>query len=340
MAPSYAPETRQDLITNQWVAFAPSRSDRPKHTHQTQSASPSTAAEDAPVEGCPFCPGHESMLPSILSEKSQDAPTGWATRTVPNKYAALAPDRSAPPQTNALYQTRASLGRQEVIIDTPRHHQSLAHMPEAQVKAVIETYLDRYRTIRQSSKDLIPFLFRNHGASAGASIAHPHSQLIAPNFRPPAIEREEEAARARYDELDRCPYCVMIEKEQESGARLVWTSDAFVVFVPFAATVPYEMWILPREHNPEFGRLTTSMQDALATALRTALRRLHDSLHDPDYNFFLRSALDEECDQPHLHWSLRIRPRSTVQAGYELATGHRINPSIPERDAAVLRDED
>lgn len=341
MAASYAPETRQDLITNQWVAFAPSRSERPNHTKSASpSSEPPSDADEAPVEGCPFCPGHEDMLPSIISEQSRKAPPGWSTRAVPNKFAALIPDRSTEPHTSALYQTRASRGRQEVIIDTPRHHQLLAHMPESQVASVLGTYLRRYRALREADADLIPFLFRNHGASAGASIAHPHSQLIAPDFRPPAIEQEEEAARVRYEEIGRCPYCAMIEKELEAEARLVWTNKAFVVFVPFAATVPYEMWILPRKHSPEFGHLTPPMQGALASALRTALHRLHEGLNDPDYNFFVRSALDYESDHLHLHWSLRIRPRTTVQAGYELSTGHRINPSIPERDAAVLRGED
>ena len=335
MAPSYTPETRQDRITNRWVAFAPSRSDRPKRTEAESASSPPT--EDPPVEGCPFCPGHEAMLPSVIWEKPQEASPGWTTRVVPNKYAALAPDQNGAPRSDALYRTRASRGRQEVIIDTPRHHQPLAHMSVAQVDAVLATYLQRYHAIRSADEELIPALFRNHGARAGASIPHPHSQLIAPNFRPPQIEREERAARARYEELGACPYCVMIENELNTEDRLVWTNDAFVVFVPFAAEVPYEMWILPRTHEPEFGRLAAEERTALARALRAVLQRLHQRLNDPDYNFFVRTALDYNAKQAHLHWSLRIRPRTTVQAGYEVGTGQRINPSIPERDAAVLR---
>lgn len=337
MAPSYTPETRQDRLRNQWVAFAPSRSSRPHRTGPI-AASP-TPKEDPPVEGCPFCPGHEDMLPAVLGELSHDESLPWSTRVVPNKYSALAPDRARSNQTCGLYQTRASRGRQEVIIDTPRHHQSLAQMPVSQVDAVLQTYLKRYHAIRSADDDLIPFLFRNHGASAGASIAHPHSQLIAPDFRPPQIEREERAARTQYEKRGRCPYCIMIEEELDADARLVWTSDTFVAFVPFAAEVPYEMWVLPREHEPEFGRLPDDHRMDLARGLRTLLGRLRAHLNNPDYNFFIRSALDFEADQPHLHWSLRIRPRSTVQAGYEISTGHRINPSIPERDAAVLRDE-
>jgi UDPglucose--hexose-1-phosphate uridylyltransferase len=338
MAPSYTPETRKDRITNQWVAFAPSRSGRPKQTSREETSSPD---DTEPVHGCPFCPGHEEMLPDILWQfdapgPSDDSPP-WRTRVVPNKYSALKPDRSPSTQTCGLYQTRASRGRQEVIIETPRHYQSLAQMSVDQVDAVLETYLQRYHTIRRADDDFIPFLFRNHGAGAGASIAHPHSQLIAPDVPPPGIEREEEAARARYRELDACPYCVMIDDELDAEARLVWTNESFVLFVPFAAEVPYEMWILPRTHEPEFGRLDAAVRSDLAATLHTALNSLHTSLDDPDYNFYVRTALDYDGHQPHLHWSLRIRPRTTVLAGYEQATGQRINPSIPERDAAVLR---
>ncbi len=335
MASSYPPETRQDRITNQWVAFAPSRSERPKQTSKEGSLSPQE--EETPVKGCPFCPGHEDMLPSVLWELDDPPSLPWQTRVVPNKYAALAPDRAPCEQTCGLYRSRASRGRQEVIIETPRHYQSLAQMPVPQVNAVLKTYLERYHTIRRENENLTPFLFRNHGASAGASIAHPHSQLIAPDFRPPQIEREERAARTRYEELGQCPYCVMVEKELDAEVRLVYTNDFFVVFVPYAAEVPYETWLLPREHEPEFGRLTESHRAELATALHELLGRLYTHLGDPDYNFFVRTALDYESNQPHLHWSLRVRPRTTVQAGYEQGTGQRINPSIPERDAAVLR---
>jgi len=335
MAPPYEPQTRQDRITNQWVAFAPSRSDRPKHT--TSDPPPSVGAEDPPVEGCPFCPGHEEMLPSVLWELEAANERPWRTRVVPNKYAALDPDRAPDHETCGLYRTRASRGRQEVIIDTSRHHESLAQMPVAQVDALLKTYLERYRTVRTEDDDLIPFLFRNHGAGAGASIAHPHSQLIAPDVRPPHVEQEEQAARARYEETGHCPYCQMVDTELDAEARLVWTSDAFVAFVPFAAEVPYELWIVPREHEPEFGRLREAYRRDLATSLHALLGRLRTHLGNPDYNFFVRTALDHQSEAPHLHWTLRIRPRTTVRAGYELGTGERINPSIPERDAAVLR---
>ena len=337
MTSEYTPETRQDRITKEWVACAPTRSSRP---HKTGSRTPAPdPADDTPVEGCPFCPGHEEKLPSVLWQLDADDDRPWQTRVVPNKYPALTPDEAPEQQTCGLYETRTSYGRQEVVIDTPYHHQGLAQMTVEQVEAVLQTYLSRYHTLRQADPPLYPFVFRNHGAGAGASIAHPHSQVIATHFPPPRIEREEAAARKRYDERGACPYCEMIADEVQAGTRMVWANEKFVVFVPFAARVPYEMWILPRTHEPEFGRLTDEARAALAPALHEAVRRLHDRLDDPDYNFFVRTALDYESDAPPLHWSIRLQPRLTVEAGFELNTGVQVNPSIPERDAAVLRDD-
>jgi UDPglucose--hexose-1-phosphate uridylyltransferase len=338
MAPDHSPETRKDRLRNQWVACAPTRSTRP---HKTGSRpADQDPSDDTPVEGCPFCPGHEDQLPAVLWELGADGEAPWRTRVVPNKYPALTPDRDRFDRACGLYRSRASYGVQEVIVDTPYHYQGLAHMPVDQVDALLQTYLTRYRSVRTGQTDLYPFVFRNHGARAGASLPHPHSQLIAPAAAPPRIEREEAAARERYDETGRCPYCEMIEAELDAEARLVWANEDIVVFVPFAAQVPYEMWILPRGHEPEFGRLASASRSSLASALHEAVSRLHHCLDDPDYNFFVRTALEHESDAPHLHWSLRIHPRTTVEAGFELSTGMQVNPSIPERDAAVLRGDD
>lgn len=338
MAPDYAPETRQDRITKQWVAFAPTRSERPHRTGDPKS--PDGPDADAPVEGCPFCPGHEDMLPSVLWELEATAGRPWRTRAVPNKFPALRPDAPTDaPSSSALYAARPSRGRQEVIIDTPAHYRSPAHFSVDEMDGLLETYLARYRTIREED-DLLPILFRNHGAAAGASIDHPHSQLMGLSFAPPRIRQEEAAARARHDALGRCPYCAMIEEELQEETRVVQASDDFVVFTPYAAREPYEMWILPRRHEPEFGRTSPAERTALATVLRNALWRLNACLDDPDYNYFVRTALQYGSDAPYLHWSLRIRPRLSVEAGFEQCTDVRVNPSIPERDAAVLREAD
>jgi len=351
-------ELRQDLITEEWVICAPERSNRPR---QFSDASDASDEGHGPVDGCPFCPGHEHMLPEVLFEWSpanangHSAPAAevspsetpaaedsngegslpWHTRSVPNKYPALEPVEEREAYTCMMYRSRPGHGRQEVIITSPRHRECLARMPVVRVESVLRTYQHRYHALREQG--LVPIIFHNHGASAGASLTHPHSQIIAPEIEPPQVLREENRASRRFRETGQCLYCEMIEQEIQAEARVVYRNDAFVVFVPYAARDPYEMWILPLEHQPEFGLLngTTS---GLAEALRAALRSLHRALGDPDFNFYVRSALEYESDASHLHWSLRIRPRMSIDAGFEIGTGIKVNPSLPERDADVLRE--
>ena len=334
---NYSPELRQDVLTNTWVACAPNRNGRPLKTHTTDA--PPNPTDPTPVNGCPFCPGHEEELPDILWERDADDDRPWATRAVPNKYPALEPDVAPASCESGLYRTRRNHGRQEVIIDTPHHNQGLAQMPVEQVEAVLHTYRIRYRALRRKTPDLYPFVFRNHGGRAGASIPHPHSQVIATDFPPPRIEREEAAARERYEETGQCPYCEMIDEELRAKVRLVATNDAFVMFVPFAAQLPGELWILPRDHNPEFGHMVPSQRSALAPLLRTAARRYHVHLDDPAFNLYVRTALEHASDAPHLHWHLRLRPRTSRRAGFELSTDVQVNPSLPEQDAELLRTE-
>ena len=279
------------------------------------------------------------MLPRVLWSLAGNGrgSADWQTRVVPNKYPALTMEPAPRSEQCGLYRFQAGIGQQEVVIDTPYHYESWAHMPVDQVEAVVRTYLDRYRALREEG--LFPFIFRNHGSDAGASLPHPHSQIIAPNIAPPSIQQEEQQAQAHHAETGDCPYCEMIAEELDAEVRLVHTNEDFVTFVPYAAQAPCEMWILPREHEPEFGRVDASLQTSLADALHSALHALHVQCGDPAYNFFVRTALENNSTAPHLHWSLRIRPRTTVDAGFELGTGMKVNPSLPERDARRLRGE-
>jgi UDPglucose--hexose-1-phosphate uridylyltransferase len=256
---------------------------------------------------------------------------------VPNKYPALTPDGEPDRQSCMMFDWHSGHGRQEVIIATPSHHRALGQLSVDHVEAVVKTYHARYHALRTDGDGLIPFIFHNHGADAGASLPHPHSQIIAPSIEPPAVAGEERRAAERYEDTGTCPYCEMLDEERSAGVRIVQENEAFTAFVPYAARAPYEVWILPRRHEPEFGRLNGEALP-LAHILRDTLRALHRALGDPDYNFFVRTAMDYESDAPHLHWSLRIRPRLSIDAGFEIGTGMKINPSLPERDADVLRE--
>lgn len=327
-----AQEIRIHRVTGRSVVIAPSRSSRPRKTKTFEAHEPT-----GPDPDCPFCPGNEERLPYVIDERSAADDNPWQTRVVPNKYSALI---SSPPPVEAsdpLFQRRAARGRQEVIIETPEHGRDLADLSVSDVEAVVATYQRRYRAIRAAEAELFPFVFRNYGAEAGASIAHAHSQFIATAHAPTAVQAEEERARAYFDDTDRCLYCDIAERES-AGPRRVEQSDDFVAFVPFAAEVPGEVMLLPRMHRSSFVALDGASRTGFARMLRSVLRRMRDAYGDPAYNFYIRTPLCPSGDDPHLHWYLRLMPRTTVQAGFEWSTDLRINPSSPEADAGRLRD--
>ncbi|NBC16984.1 MAG: galactose-1-phosphate uridylyltransferase [Bacteroidetes bacterium] len=325
-------EFRQDPVTGRWVIVAPDRSSRP---NRVERESPGKAT----VTDSPFAPGNEDQIPPIILELPSRNGLPWQTRVIPNKYPALTPDANTVSTGDGFYRAQPGRGRHEVVIEHPDPAQDLATMAETEVAAVIETYLRRHRALQQTEGGLIPFIFRNHGAQAGASLPHPHSQIVALPEAPPSMRHREAMAHRHYTDEGQCIYCTILERERQAGLRVVEDRGGFLTFVPYAAEVPFEMWIVPTHHAADFGTLLDARQTDLAATLQRALRRLRDGLGNPAYNYALHSASTPDDDTPHLHWYLRIVPRRTVPGGFEWGAGVAINPSSPEDDAAFLREQ-
>lgn len=338
MQKTNASEIRQDLLTNRWVIYAPERGKRPTETKEERNLD--TGELPGKDGTCPFCIGNEQMIPSIIHECTPPDTDGWRTRVVPNKYPVLEPDVEVAESDHDIYHTTTSYGRHEVVIETPFHNRDIPFMTLDEVESVIETYARRYSTLYGIDEALEAILiFRNHGARAGTSLRHPHSQIIATGFVPKSIAHREEVASAYYRRTRRCVLCDITEYERAQRSRLLSENPSFVAFVPFAAGVPYEVWIVPKQHCADFGLITEKERRQLASTLQDALQRLHDVLGDPDYNYVIHSGSRQQTLVPHLHWFLQIRPRLTTPAGFELGSGMEINPSLPEEDVELLRTE-
>lgn len=326
-------EIRQDKATRQWVIYAPARRKRPKDFRpaaQTAVPLPERSAS------CPFCPGNESQLTPVLLE-IQGPAGSWQTRVVPNKFPALDPNGRLIRNKSGIFITMEGFGHHEVVIETPRHDRDLALMTPEELAAVVETYHRRYTDLIQKDGIMMAIIFRNHGERAGTSLMHPHSQIIATGIVPNSIRWREEEAQRYYDEWGTCVFCDILEYELRDGARVIDQNSSFVTFVPFAAEVPFETWIMPRRHGADFEAITDSEKQDLADALLRSLVRLRASLHDPDYNFILNTWARYRANEPQLHWYVQIRPRLMTPAGFEIGSGMSINPSLPEEDAAFLR---
>ncbi|HEX6289668.1 MAG TPA: galactose-1-phosphate uridylyltransferase [Herpetosiphonaceae bacterium] len=325
-------EIRQNKATKEWVIFAPARGKRP-HDFQQRRDDRQPAPPYDPR--CPFCPGNEQMLPTVLKE--QRAADGWQTRVVPNKYPALTPQGTITRYSRGINVAMRGYGQHEVIVESPRHDHDIATMPLEHITTIVATYYERYLDLRQDPQNVLILLFRNHGPRAGASLSHPHSQVIATGMIPRHIRWREEEAERYFDEWGRCVYCDMLAFELSDCQRIVLENRSFVAFIPFAAEVPFETWIMPRRHQADFGQISDVERADLSLALYTMLSRLRTKLNDPDYNYIINTST-RTTNEPQSHWYVRIRPRLVTRAGFEIGSGMRINPSLPEADAAFLKD--
>lgn len=322
-------ELRQDPCTRDWVVIAPERNLRP---HTLTPARQRTASG----ANCPFCPGHESETPHELW-RLEGADGQWRVRVVPNRFPVLEPGGKPQRTVSELGMvSMPGVGHHEVIVESPDHSADLADSDTAAVRGVLEAYRARYRALRSATNGVI-LIFRNHGPSAGTSIAHPHSQIVATPVVPIQVRHRFEVAMAHYDDLGTCLYLDIMEREQRDGRRVILQTDDYLVFQPFAAAAPYETWIMPRWHQATFGDCTDAALDALAAVLPPVLRGLCNLLGDPDYNAIVHSAPVGDEQREYFIWHIRIVPRLSTPAGFELGSGMGVNATSPELTAAELR---
>jgi UDPglucose--hexose-1-phosphate uridylyltransferase len=324
---------RQDKATRQWVIYAPTRGKRP-HDFKQPARGDGTGPEYD--EKCPFCLGNEHMLERIILELGGDDPARWQTRVVPNKFPALTPNGDAERSREGIYITMKGFGRHDVIIESPKHNQQIALMSKKEVETVVETYHRRYLQVMQDHKAMMTIIFRNHGPRAGTSLIHPHSQLVATSMVPHYVRWREEEAQRYHDEWGRCVYCDILDFESKQMTRVLHENRSFLSYIPFAAQVPFEIWIV-RRHQADFGQISDKEKSDLASALQSVLTRLYEKLNDPDYNYVIHTSPRYREGEPQFHWYLQIRPRMTTPAGFEIGSGISINPSLPESDAVFLR---
>jgi UDPglucose--hexose-1-phosphate uridylyltransferase len=338
--PDYQPELRKNLVTREWVVIAKGRGKRPSDFAQS-------GADESPLpdydEKCPFCPGNEGNTPPEVfamrdssGAKRNAAP--WRVRVVPNRFAALRVDLSDRAHEVGIYAARDGFGAHEVIIETPQHNLDLWQMDTAQVESVVEAYRQRYLSFEAS--DALPhvLVFRNHGAKAGTSLAHPHSQLIAAPVMPRQIQVELHGAADYWEYLGKCVFCALIEFESRSDERTILQTEHFIVVAAFAGKYPFETWILPKRHAIRFADMSEAESLDFAKVLKEILGRVASCLGNPSYNYAIHSAPAAEHNVRAYHWHMEIFPRITTLGGFELGSEIYINVVTPEDAAKYLRE--
>ena len=329
------PELRKDPVTSRWVIIATDRAKRPTDF----------VREKVTIHGsgfCPFCPGNETKTPPEIMAYRPDGSgrnqPGWTLRVVPNKFPALGIEGTLNRQGEGLYDKMNGIGAHEVMIETTDHQLTLATMPIRRVEDVVWSYRDRILDLKKDRRFRYILIFKNHGAAAGASLEHTHSQLIALPVVPKRVREEVDFAREYYNYKERCLFCDIIRQEAEAGIRVVSENQGFVAVAPFAPRFPFEIWILPKVHQSAFEESQKYEFEQLARILKEMLMRLDKVLESPAYNYIIHTSPLTETNNDHYHWHLEIMPKLTKVAGFEWGTGMYINPTPPEEAARFLRE--
>lgn len=335
-------ELRQDLVSGEWVVIATGRGRRP---NEFVAKGADKAKKTSPAE-CPFeFPGEEPKL--VISKKGQvfdakkiskESINDWFVSVIPNKFPTLSyVDRCAEFYPVGPYRFTEGVGFHEVIITRP-HDRSLALMSVSEVSHVLKAYRERYRQLSEEECIEYVSILHNHGPLSGASISHPHSQLIAIPVVPPDVLRSITGSERYFVTKKQCVHCVMIDFERKEGKRLIFENEHFVAFAPFASHAAFEIRIFPKRHEAEF-RLTDDTEiEAFAEAFRVALAKLYYGLKDPSYNFFIHTAPTKpKGGYLHYHWHLEILPKTSVWGGFEFGTGIEISTIAPEDAAEFLK---
>jgi UDPglucose--hexose-1-phosphate uridylyltransferase len=320
-------EMRQDSVTGHWVIIAPERGlRRSDFAHAERPA----AAYEA---DCPFC----ADLPEGLISEYMGEEGAWQVRVIENKYPALRPQGQVQRHFSGPYEWMAGLGAHEVFIETPEHGGHLYQASASQMALILRAYRDRIHAHARDKRMAYAQVFRNSGAGAGASLRHPHSQLIATPVIPSHIKAEIYGSERQFRDSGSCPYCEILAFELSAKERICLQSRHFVALAPYASRQPYEMLILPRRHRHDFSQISEDELRGLSMLLPEAVARLENAVPGAPYNHFFHTAPFHRGMAEHYHWHIELLPRLTVAAGFEWGTGFYINPVAPESAAKVLR---
>lgn len=302
------PELRKDYLLNEWVIVSEARGKRP---HQLVTPKLKKGQIDF------FAPGNEKETPPEIGRLGSP----WEVRWFPNKFAATTPEGDTTIHKQDFFQHAQAVGHHEVIVETNTTKQ-LHELDKKAIAKVLQAYTDRLTTLDKEEKVAYITLFKNHGAEAGTSLVHSHSQLITTPILPPRVQAKVEA-RNRFVE---CPHCKIIEMEKQSS-RFCMETKEWLAFCPYAPRFQYEIWLYPKQHKT---RIEEVDREDLAEMLKKILPKV---AHLGSYNLFvLYSPKNED-----MHFHIEICPRLGTWAGFEMSSGIIITSVTPEQAAEYYK---
>ena len=328
-------ELRYHQTTGEWVLIAPKRGKR----HNELKKGRTSKRKPSPVNTCPFeNPQKNGNQVPYFWFPSDKSLKNWRIQVVPNKFPALKHGHTCTPQKKGgIYLVTQGVGYHDLVI-TRDHFRSFTDLSVREATDVLLAFQKRHREVALDRCVSYVSIYCNWGLTAGATVYHPHYQIIALPVIPASIGRSISFSADYRKKKKRCIHCDIIAKEKKDRKRIIFENGSVIAFVPFAAKEPFQINIFPKKHLPYFEESSKELLKHFAEVLQKILRSVRKRLSDPDYNFFIHTApVRDKKKHGHYHWHLELVPKSNISAGFELGTGIEINPVFPEEAAKILR---
>jgi UDPglucose--hexose-1-phosphate uridylyltransferase len=288
------PHRRYNPLTGEWVLVSPHRTRRPWQGQVEKMPAETRPAYDP---HCYLCPGN-SRAGGVRNPHYEH------TFVFDNDFAALLPVPVA--STLDQHELLAAMPVQgicRVVCFSPRHDLSLAEMPAADIRRVVDTWARQTQELGALPFTSYVQIFENRGAMMGASNPHPHGQIWTLGYIPDEPAREIRAQETYFTAHGRPLLMDYLDLELTAEERLVCANDHFVVVVPFWAVWPFETLVLPRRHISALPDLTDTERDALADILKRLITR-YDNLFEVSFPYSMGWHQHPSDDRHYAGWTL------------------------------------
>ncbi len=332
----FSSELRQDPITGDWIIVAPNRAHRPRDFQAGRRIFrflPNT---------CPFCHLETQEQPILIFSAGKVIknpailPRNWSLAVVPNKFPAVLPQSDLKKEKKEFYRITPGAGAHEVVI-TRNHRKDISCLSLVQIKEVLDAYQMRILSLKKEEFANYIFVFHNYGCRGGASISHPHSQIVALSVADPDFKKRLDGAQRYWNKKHQCVHCRIIEQEKKDNKRIVFENNRFIAFCPFASQASFMTRIYPKKHLSRFEEISSKEKEGLAEALKEILVRQKKVLFSPSYNFFLATSPFDGEDYSYYHWYFEVRPRFSIKSSFYFNAGIELLNIRPEEAAERLR---
>ena len=326
-------ELRQDLVSGDWIILAPERDRRPHLLGDKKKS----RRRPTPKSTCPFEPERLKLAGNWPPVYSYPEGKNWEAIVIPNKYPALRHSgRCSASFGYGPHQLKTGAGVHELVI-TREHSKSFADLDYRRIALSLGLVQKRYKDLASDKCNIYTSTWFNWGASAGASVYHPHYQMLTLPIVPPDIAHSIKGAKKYFKEHKKCVHCVMLGFDLKEKKRIICQNRYMVAVAPFISRAPFEVRIFPKEHAPYFDKTSPDRILAVAEILKSSLKRIRKYLGDPDFNFFIHTPPLKDHRYNYYHWHIEIIPKISIPAGFELGTGVEINVVDPDKAAKILR---